>query len=95
MIEDLIEDHGNTVTFEIEVVPNSKAFSITWDEWRNKIKMKIRSKAQKGRANQEIVDFFKETGDARILRGSLSKDKLVEVAASKPKVILHISRFME
>jgi len=94
MIEDVVTEFDGIVRIPIEVVPNSKSFSVSWDEWRNRIKMKIRSKAQKGKANEEIISFFKEVGDATIIKGTLGKEKLVEVGADRESVILLLNKHL-
>lgn len=75
MMEDAITEDKGAVTVRVEVVPNSKHFSIGWDEWRKRIKLKITSKAQKGKANEEVVNFFKGAGDAWIESGALSRKR--------------------
>jgi len=94
MIEEAISEGDGVSTVKIEVVPNSKRPSVSWDEWRKRIKLKITSKAQKGKANEEVLSFFGEVGSSRIVSGHLNKEKVIEISASKGEVLDHLHRHM-
>ncbi len=86
-MENAITEAEGTVTVDIEVVPNSKQFSIVWDEWRQRFKFKITSKAQKGKANEEVLSFFRKLGDSWIIGGALNREKSIGVSAKKEDVL--------
>ncbi|MHC1605327.1 MAG: DUF167 family protein, partial [Candidatus Methanofastidiosia archaeon] len=86
MFEEAISEGSGGVYVVIEVVPNSKEFSISWDKWRRRIKLKIRAKPQKGKANEEILSFFGNVGRAKIVSGAHGKDKTIFVEAKKEHI---------
>lgn len=87
MIDEAVRDTKGGVIVDIEVVPNAKAHGCSWDEWRHRIKLRITAKAQKGRANDEIVSLLSKAGGASIVSGMHNKEKSVFIAASREEVI--------
>ncbi len=81
MVDKAIRVVDGGVIIEIEVVPNAKAPGCAWDPWRNRIKLKISAKAQKGKANGEIVSFLSPLGEVRIVGGMHNKEKSVFIGA--------------
>ena len=81
MIDKAIRAVDGGVIVDIEVVPTAKAPGCAWDPWRNRIKLKISSKAQKGKANGEVVSFLSTLGDARIVSGMHNKEKSIFIGA--------------
>jgi hypothetical protein len=68
---------------KIHVTPDSKKFAIKgFDEWRNAWLVSVKEKAEKGKANKELVTelsrlFGKEV---KIVSGEHSREKVVEIA---------------
>jgi len=75
------KDTGTCVS--LEVVPNSKSCGLSWDPWRKRIKIKVRAKAQKGKANGEILNFFNAIAPSAIVSGQLNREKTVFVEMEK------------
>ena len=72
------------VLVDIEVSPRSKKFEIAgYNQWREKIEIKIKSPPLKGRANQEIVKEFSNLTKApvEIVSGLKSQHKTLKVYA--------------
>ena len=66
------------LVFNLSVVPNSKDFAIvSFDRQKNLLKIKAKSKPQKGNANKEIEQKTKELFKAktRIISGLKSRHK--------------------
>jgi uncharacterized protein (TIGR00251 family) len=67
------------------VVPNSKTQGIEGvDEWRGALKIRIKSQAQKGKANRELVEFLSSalsipSSDISIRSGETSRSKELEI----------------
>jgi len=67
---------------KICVTTNSKKFAIRgFDEWRNAWLVSVKEKAEKGRANKELISelsrlFGKEV---RIISGKHSREKVIEI----------------
>lgn len=71
----------NGILINIEVVPNSKKESLEYDEWTQRIKVKIKEPAVKGKANAGIIKkFSKLFGNSEIVSGNLSRKKTILVS---------------
>ena len=70
------------ILVDIEVSPKSKKFEIIgYNEWREKIEIRIKSVPQKGKANQEIVKEFEELtkNKVEIVSGFKSQHKTLKI----------------
>lgn len=68
-------------TLKISVHPNSKETKIVgWDVQKKALRVNIKSKPDKGKANLEIVKFFKKLVGKQvgILKGFTSREKVLE-----------------
>lgn len=66
------------VVINVRVVPGSKDFSIAGeDEWTGDIKVKVKSKAIEGKANQELVTELGKrlSAEVKIISGHKSRRK--------------------
>ena len=69
--------------FRVKVIPNARTTLVETDEKGN-LRVKLSSVPEKGKANEELINVLakhynvKKSG-VRILKGLLSKEKLVEV----------------
>lgn len=78
---------------KIYVTPNSKKFAIKgFDSWRNAWLISVRGKAEKGKANKELISelcqFFDK--EVRIISGEHSREKVVEIADIDEKEAIQI-----
>ena len=67
---------------KICVTTNSKKFAIRgFDEWRNAWLVSVKEKAEKGRANKELISELSRLfgKDMKIVSGKRSKEKIVEI----------------
>ncbi len=70
-------------TFRIIVKPNSpKNKIIKFDTAKQAYKVNIKEKAEKGKANKEIIRFFSKMlkKDIKIIKGLKSKEKILKTA---------------
>lgn len=70
------------VLVDIEVSPKSKKFEVIgYNQWREKIEIRIKSVPQKGKANKEIInEFSKLTGSqVEIISGLKSQHKTLKL----------------
>lgn len=77
-----ITETENGILVDVEVSPNSKKFGITgYNEWREKIEIRIKSVPQKGKANGEIIDEFEELtkNKVEIISGLKSQHKTLKI----------------
>ena len=88
-----VTETDDGIMVDIEVSPKSKKFEIIgYNEWREKIEIRIKSVPQKGKANKEIVnEFLRLTGSqVEIISGLKSHHKTLRIYdLSKPE-FLHI-----
>jgi len=85
MLEALKQSKSGTL-IDIEVVPNSKKESMEYDSWTQRIKVKIKEPAVKGKANAGVVKkFTKLFGrcEIKIVSGNLSRKKTLLVSGGE------------
>lgn len=60
--EEAITDLGSDIIVYIEVTPGSKSISVPsgYNEWRKRIEVKLTKNAQKGKANEQLVECLAE-----------------------------------
>lgn len=78
MLEKAISIKDGNVLVDIEVSPNSKNFEISnFNDWRNRIEVRIKQIPQKGKANKEISKEFSKlfNCDVAIFKGEKSSQK--------------------
>jgi len=73
---------GEKGSFEIglEAIPNSKKFGIMgFNPWTNSLRVKVKAKANKGKANDEIIQELEKLFHAktRIVSGEKSRKKKI------------------
>ncbi len=70
------------IIVDVEVSPKSKKFEVIgYNEWRDKIEIRIKSVPQKGKANKEIINEFSSlTGSpVEIISGLKSQHKIIKI----------------
>ncbi len=81
---------------DIEVSPNSKKFEISdFNDWRNRIEIRIKQVPQKGKANKEICKEMSKifNCEVAIFKGEKSSQKTLVFKNSSKDDILN--RFLE
>lgn len=77
-LEQYVEKGGDNKYLRIKVIPNSAKTEISkWDG--ENLKIKIKASPEKGKANSELVKFFKKEykKDIKIVKGANSRNKLI------------------
>ena len=77
------------VVLSLEVIPNSREFKIVgFNSWSQTLKIKTKSKAQKGLANSEIEKELKKrfNSGVKILSGIKSRKKKILILGEKSKI---------
>lgn len=84
--EEAIKDLNSAVLVDIEVTPGSKSVSVPsgYNEWRKRIEVKLTKNAQKGKANEQLVECLAE------LFGISSSDIIISSGATSSKKSLLI-----
>ena len=81
------------ILVDIDVSPKSKTFEIVgYNEWREKIEIRVKSVPQKGKANKEIInEFSRLTGSkVEIISGLKSHHKTLKVYNISESEFFHI-----
>ena len=83
--EEAIKDLGSGVLLEIEVTPGSRTISVPsgYNEWRKRIEVKLTKNAQKGKANEQLIECL-----AQLLGVSSSNISINSGATSSKKSLL-------
>ena len=79
----------SNVELDLEVIPNSKEFSIGKNPWTKALRVKLKQKALKGKANKELIKKLEKLFQTKvkIITGKKSrKKKILLENISKEKV---------
>lgn len=96
ILQKCIDQQDEGVLVNIEVKPQSKAAGIEGiDEWRKCIKVRIKAKAQKGKANKELIQLlsFKLSlppSKFIIVNGLRSTRKTIKILEITKKEIINV-----
>ncbi len=91
MLEKTLEEKKNDTLLKTKVKPNSQNFKI--DEinpWRNQLKIKVTSKPEKGKANQELLNELKTilNKKIKITAGKKSREKKLLIENITPEEVI-------
>ncbi len=90
---DALRKAGDDLLVDIEVSPGSGRFEIaSYDEWRKRLVVKVKSPPEKGKANREIMkEFSKICGkDVEIISGHKSRHKTLRIYGMDPEAFLSL-----
>lgn len=84
--EEAIKILDSGIIIDIEVTPGSRSLSVPsgYNEWRKRIEVKLTKNAQKGKANEQLIEGLAE------LFGISSSDILISSGATSSKKSLLI-----
>jgi len=84
--EEAIKAQDSGIIVDIEVTPGSKSLSVPsgYNEWRKRIEVKLTKNAQKGKANEQLMECL------AALFGVSSSDILISSGATSSKKSLLI-----
>ncbi|MDD2615041.1 MAG: DUF167 domain-containing protein [Methanosarcina sp.] len=79
--EEAIKDLGSDIIVDIEVTPGSRSILVPsgYNEWRKRIEVKLTKNAQKGKANEQLMERLAE------LFGINSSDVFINSGATSSK----------
>ena len=84
------------ISIDLEVTPNSSESCIVGvDQWRNRFKVKVKSKPERGGANQELMKMFRDllgvrSGDIVITSGHTTSQKTLQIKGKTEEEVLPI-----
>ncbi len=91
LVSQITERNGESV-LNIKVKLNAKKTELIY---KNGLYAQIKSKAEKGRANRDLISLLKnsfKTEEVRIVSGHKSRKKLIKIGINKDEIISHLSR---
>ena len=95
-MKDAIRQGREGVILELEVSPGAKETSVHgYNQWRKRIEVRLSERAEKGRANDQLVMFFSDlfgvnSMNVLIIAGMTSSKKSVMILGTKAEDILKI-----
>lgn len=78
-----------------KIIPNSSEFRfMDFDSWSKRIRLKIKSPAIKGKANQEIIENLTKlfSTDVEIIKGQLNNQKEILIKLEKEQIMKIIQK---
>ena len=96
MMKDAIKENGDSVMIDLEISPGSKVTSVHgYNQWRRRIEIKLSERAQKGKANEQLISFLSKLFDVHsrnveIITGMTNSKKTVKISGKKMSDILTI-----
>jgi hypothetical protein len=88
-LSDAIKKDERGVFIDIHVISHSKENQISFSVWEPRLRVKIRSPPQKGKANEEVKGLFKRMlGSCEITSGCLSPKKTVFIGNGSPLEVM-------
>ncbi|MCZ7385621.1 MAG: DUF167 domain-containing protein [Candidatus Methanoperedens sp.] len=95
-MKDAIKPSGDSVILDLEISAGAKETAVHgYNPWRKRIEIRLSERAQKGRANAELVSFlsglFKvNSGNVRIISGLTNSKKSVKIAGMDANEVLKV-----
>lgn len=95
-MEDAVKETGDGVILDLEISPGSKETSVRgYNRWRRRIEIKLSERAQKGKANEQLISFLSELFDVHsrnveIMTGMTNSKKTVKISGKKASDILTV-----
>jgi len=89
------ENHGTLMP--VHAIPQGKKFAVIgFDEWTKALKVRLKAKAEKGKANQELVKELRKifNAEVEILSGKTQRKKTLLIHASKSRVKKRLSSLL-
>jgi uncharacterized protein (TIGR00251 family) len=97
-----VRSSAEGAVIDIEVQPgSSRPGKLSYDEWRKRIKLSVGERAQKGKANEDVLSTLAEILDVpenslRILSGLTERKKSILVAGMEQEAVRrHIEKAMD
>jgi len=95
-MEDAVRQVEDGVILELDISAGSKETAIKgYNPWRKRIEIRLSERAQKGKANAELMFFLSNlfkvhSRDVEIISGSTNSKKSVKIIQAKAEDILKI-----
>ena len=95
-MKDAIKQARDGVVIDLEISPGAKETAVHgYNPWRRRIEIRLSEKAERGRANEQLVSFLSNlfgisSGNIQIITGLTNSKKSVKIIGAKAEDILKI-----
>ncbi len=95
-MKDAIKSSGDGVILDLEISAGAKETAVHgYNPWRKRIEIRLSERAQKGRANAELISFLSglfrvSSGNVRIISGLTNSKKSVKITGMDANEILKV-----
>ena len=96
MMKDAVRQVEDGVILELEISAGAKETAVQgYNPWRKRIEMRLSERAQKGKANAELISFLSllfnvHSRNIQIISGSTNSKKSVKISQAQAEDILKI-----
>ncbi len=95
-MKDAVRQTRDGVVLDLEISAGAKETSLHgYNPWRKRIEVRLSERAQKGKANEKLINFFSEifqinSRDVRIITGLTNSKKSLLIAGAQMPDILKV-----
>ncbi len=95
-MKDAIRQAKDGVILDLEISPGAKKTRVYgYNPWRRRIEIKLTERAEKGKANAELISFFSDlfvvnSGNVHIISGLTNSKKSVKILGANVTDILKV-----
>lgn len=95
-MKDAVKETPDGVTLDLEISPGARETAVRgYNPWRRRIEIRLSEKAEKGRANDQLVSFLSDlfrvsSRNIRIIAGTTNSKKSVKIIGARAEDILMV-----
>lgn len=95
-MKDAVKETQDGVTLDLEISPGAKETTVHgYNPWRRRIEIRLSEKAEKGRANDQLVSFLSNlfgvnSRNVQIITGMTNSKKSVKILGARAEDILKV-----
>lgn len=95
-MKDAVKETPDGVTLDLEISPGAKGTAVHgYNPWRRRIEIRLSEKAEKGRANDQLVSFLSDlfgvsSRNVQIITGMTNSKKSVKILGARAEDILKV-----
>jgi len=95
-MKDAVKENPDGVTLDLEISPGAKETAVHgYNPWRRRIEIRLSEKAEKGRANDQLVSFLSNlfrvnSRNIQIITGMTNSKKSVKILGARAEDILKV-----
>lgn len=95
-MKDAVKETPDGVTLDLEISPGARETAVHgYNPWRRRIEIRLSEKAEKGRANDQLVSFLSDlfgvnTRNVQIIMGMTNSKKSVKILGARAEDILKV-----